>query len=602
MSPRLVLSLSMVLLLVATACSDDQPPGPGGPDGAICGPANCIGCCSNNACVTTPNSAACGSGGQQCLACKAGETCQLGQCSKSSSCGPANCSTGCCQGGLCLLGASNTACGKGGQTCSNCAQAGKTCKSQVCSGGSQTCGPGKCAGCCKAGMCLTGNTNSLCGKGGVTCLNCTASGKTCDASKGSCKGGGPTCSSSSCSTGCCKNNTCHPGNTVSVCGKGGKACQDCSAFGKKCDATTRTCQGGGPTSCSPTNCNGCCKNNTCQVGNTNGVCGKGGAACVDCASSGKTCDSSSGSCKGSTPTCGPSNCNGCCKSNTCQAGNTNGVCGKSGAACVDCASSGKTCDSSLGSCKGGGPSCGPTTCAGCCKGGSCFSGNTASACGKNAVTCVDCSSSGKTCDSSTGACKSNPTTCGPSNCTGCCNGTKCELGYSKTACGKSGLACTTCKAWEACLSGGCTMSAFSKFQITAVSATINQTKTWDWLAVGSYRNPDPFLGIKSGSTGCSGYFINCSKTVANSYTPTWNHNLGTFSGTYAKYPCITIRDEDSTTSGISCPTGYDIIGQCSLTITNADIAAGKKTVTSCPNPSDGKNYVTSFTIGIKHLP
>ena len=494
MSPRLILSLSLVALLAAAACSDEQNPGPVGQDGGLCGPANCIGCCSNNACVTTPSSAACGSGGQQCLTCKSGEDCLFGACTKGSACGPSNCTTGCCQAGMCVLGSSNTACGKGGANCTNCTQASQTCKNRVCSGGSQTCGPGKCAGCCKAGLCLTGNTHSVCGKGGTACVNCTASGKTCDSSTGACKGGGPTtCNSTNCSTGCCKNNQCHPGNTVSVCGKGGGACVDCSASGKKCD-------------------------------------------------------------------------------------------------------------SSIGACKSSGPSCGPTSCGGCCKNNSCYSGNTATACGKGAATCVDCSASGQACDSSTGTCKSNPTTCSPSNCSGCCNGTKCETGYSVSACGKGGAACKTCKAWDTCLSSGCTLSAFSKFQITAISATIKQTKTWDWLAVGSYRNPDPFIGFKLGSSGCSGYYTTCSKTMANTYTPYWNHSLGTFSGTYLKYPCLTIRDEDSTTSGVACPTGYDIIGQCTLYITDADIAAGKKTLTSCSNPSDGLNYVSSVTIGIKHLP
>ena len=547
MSRSSALALSMSLLL-AVACSDDQPPGAGGQDGAVCGPATCLGCCSNGACVTTPNSAACGTGGQQCLACNAGESCMFGACTKGSSCGPSNCATGCCQAGMCVLGSSNAACGKGGKTCTNCASAGETCKSQACSGGT-TCGPGKCAGCCKGGMCLTGSTDSVCGKGGNACTNCSTSSKKCDTATGTCKGGS-TCGASNCNTGCCKNNQCHPGNSVSICGKSGKACQDCQAFGKKCDGVTGACVGGGPTNCGPTNCGaGCCKNNSCETGNGNGACGKGGAACDDCSATGKTCDSSTRTCKGTTP------------------------------------------------------SCGPTTCAGCCKGGNCFAGNTTSACGKNAAACVDCAPSGKICDTSTGNCKtSGPTSCGPSNCTGCCDGTKCETGYATTACGKGGQACVQCKAWETCLSNGCTMSAFSKFSVTAISATINQTKTWDWLAVGSYRNPDPFLGFKSGSTGCGGYFLNCSKTINNTYTPYWNHSLGSFSGTYIKNGCLTVRDEDSTTSGISCPTGYDIIGQCAVNISNADIAAGKKTLTSCANPSDGKNYVTSVTIGIKHLP
>jgi hypothetical protein len=37
-----------------------------------------------------------------------------------------------------------------------------------------------------------------------------------------------------------------------------------------------------PSTCSATNCAGCCFNNTCQAGNTAAACGKAGAACTAC--------------------------------------------------------------------------------------------------------------------------------------------------------------------------------------------------------------------------------------------------------------------------------------------------------------------------------
>ena len=542
MSPRSFFALLPLLLVFAAACSDDD----GGGEGAACGPQTCIGCCQGGTCNAGTTPASCGASGQPCQACPSGYAYEYGQCTKSTTCGPANCSTGCCQAGQCVLGSSHTACGTSGSNCQNCTATGKTCKDGFCSGGSSSCGPANCTGCCKAGKCLTGTTSSVCGKGGSVCLNCATSGKTCDATKGVCSGGGSTCNASSCS-GCCKDNKCFPGNSASACGKNAASCLDCSASGKSCDSSTGACQGGGS-----------CNASTCKTG--------------------------------------------CCKGGQCHPGNSDSACGTNASACSDCSALGKTCDNITRLCKGGSGSCGPTSCSGCCKNQNCFPGNTASACGKNAASCVDCSASGKTCDSSTGACKGGSTTCDSSNCTGCCDGNKCEQGYNSSACGKNGATCSQCKAWETCLSKACTPSAFSNFELTAVSATIAQTKTWDPIALFSYRNPDPFIGLKLGSSGCSGYYVTCSKTIKDTYTPSWNQSLGKFSGTYIKYPCLTIRDEDSTTSGVSCPTGYDIIGECLLTITNADIAAGTKTITSCANPKDGKNYITKLTIGIKHLP
>ena len=45
-----------------------------------CGPANCKGCCQAGACLTMVSNAACGQGGQPCVACKKHENCQTGAC------------------------------------------------------------------------------------------------------------------------------------------------------------------------------------------------------------------------------------------------------------------------------------------------------------------------------------------------------------------------------------------------------------------------------------------------------------------------------------------------------------------------------------------
>jgi len=41
-------------------------------------------------------------------------------------------------------------------------------------------------------------------------------------------------------------------------------------------------------------------------------------------------------------------------------------------------------------------------------------------------------------------------TCGPSNCTGCCFNGACQPGSTAAGCGKSGAACVTCAASQAC--------------------------------------------------------------------------------------------------------------------------------------------------------
>lgn len=436
---RMVMLLG--LLALGQGCADD--PGPTqGADGAGCGPGGCAGCCQGSVCVVAPTASACGASGSQCVSCSSGQTCQFGKCVKHNACGASNCTTGCCRAGRCMPGSSDDACGKGGDSCSDCTVTALKCTDQRCGGGTQPCGASTCNG-------------------------------------------------------------------------------------------------------------GCCAGGKCQAGTVDLACGKGGVACVDCKAAGKTCEAASQTCKGTTP------------------------------------------------------SCSATTCAaGCCQGGACMAGNTDSACGKGGASCADCKAAGKTCDSATSACSSGPTTCDATSCPlGCCQGGGCKMGTTESACGQGGAPCASCMAWEICGNGTCKLSTMSKWQVTLVSATVNKAKTWDSWAIGSYRNPDLYAGLSLASPSCSSSGVfKCTPTKANTHSASWNHSLGTMLGLLLKSPCLMVADEDSTTSGAPCPTGFEAIGVCAPTITPADLVQGGVKIYSCPNPKDGKNYVTSLELSFKHVP
>ena len=104
-----------------------------------------------------------------------------------SQCNATTCSNGCCKptatGYSCVGGATDDACGYGGQPCQICLQPQK-CKANACSG--STCNATNCAsGCCdSSGKCVTPVTNNACGSNGSTCKACQ-SGEACV--KGVCK-------------------------------------------------------------------------------------------------------------------------------------------------------------------------------------------------------------------------------------------------------------------------------------------------------------------------------------------------------------------------------------------------------------------------------
>ncbi len=151
---------------------------------------------------------------------------------------------------------------------------------RVCSGASCIC-----EGCVNGASCVSGNADTLCGKDGSTCSNCSMAGMTCFAQACSCSG-------------CMSGATCYAGTSLGLCGKNGSACKTCSsanpcmtplctvsgscsssvvADGTGCTvaASTGKCNGG---LC----CVGCLEGGQCWASNDTTHCGKGGIACTAC--------------------------------------------------------------------------------------------------------------------------------------------------------------------------------------------------------------------------------------------------------------------------------------------------------------------------------
>lgn len=183
------------------------------------------------------------------------------------------------------------------------------------------------------------------------------------------------------------------------------------AVGEKVDETLASCvvvgftqdegEGKGPgggaqvATCTPENCQGCCREDKCEEGKGTDACGAGASACQICAGA-QQCIA--GKCK---EPCGPNNCKGCCDGDTCVDGDAKDKCGEGGGACKGCAGdlvcSNHTCID--GSCQ--------ATCVnGCCSAAGCQPGTAANACGTGGEACVDCGF-GRTCKS--GACALDPT-------------------------------------------------------------------------------------------------------------------------------------------------------------------------------------------------
>ena len=241
--------------------------------------------------------------------------------------------------------------------------------------------------------------------------------------------------------GCCLGDACLSGTSRSACGWGGLACVICqgneSCKERQCVPYTGQCD---QFTCP----NGCCQDKTCKPGVDNKNCGKGGKACVACAPD-KSCVG--GAC-GLSGACTAANCTGCCSGSKCHPGTGDQFCGKGGQGCKACNNLQKC---TAGVCKAY-AQCSPTNCAGCCSGTTCQPGTVFHLCGKGGQACKPCQT-GQACNA--GVCGVPPAQCTPANCSGCCDGNKCQPGATNTHCGYGGIKCMPCSGGKVCNKGTC---------------------------------------------------------------------------------------------------------------------------------------------------
>ncbi len=209
-------------------------------------------------------------------------------------CDAFTCPDGCCDGnGLCEMGLAVSSCGFGGDACQNCLAEGfNICDpaSRQCSIKMPGCGPTNCPGCCEGDFCTGGNSSTACGGGGQSCTDCASSNLICQAtasarsrraapgrapaaasaisaSRESCRQRADSAASSASiarpsgrpanprairvasaqrskhavrptARGCCEGRKIlrGSGNNPTECGSFGQQCQNCQAFGEACVA------------------------------------------------------------------------------------------------------------------------------------------------------------------------------------------------------------------------------------------------------------------------------------------------------------------------------------------------------------------------------
>ncbi|MGA7119567.1 MAG: hypothetical protein WBY94_05675 [Polyangiaceae bacterium] len=205
---------------------------------APCDTATCpTGCCDpSGACQPGASNGACGMAGQLCEDCTtSGGQCLGQRCAQgidASVCNSQTCPTGCCQSQTCQQGVTGVACGGLGANCQNCLVLGSVCSNQQCvadPGERPSCGPTNCScGCCDdQGACLGGLDGPQCGTGGRRCVDCTTNGNTCVQGVCTMPDGGEPCSQSC--AGCCDaDGGCQLGFTDTQCGNIGSTCVDCT--------------------------------------------------------------------------------------------------------------------------------------------------------------------------------------------------------------------------------------------------------------------------------------------------------------------------------------------------------------------------------------
>ncbi len=252
----------LFLAMVGTAgCGDEEVSAP-------CGPESCPGgCCLDGECLE-PSPGHCGTAGGECVDCLAG-----GRADE-------------CAGGACICGAAGSMCPDGlFCTASGCTEQCTPDCAGRCQGAPDGCGgtceTNECNGCCDAQKTCIGvgmQSDTACGSGGESCIDCTIGQATDSCSDGAC-----VCAAAG--------SACPQGQSCTEGGCEGPCVPDCTG---KCAGADDGCGG----TCGGNDCNGCCNGTVCVSFGTQSdtLCGPGGSQCVDCTASGQICDHASHSC------------------------------------------------------------------------------------------------------------------------------------------------------------------------------------------------------------------------------------------------------------------------------------------------------------------
>src|SRR5262249_12821737 len=109
--------------------------------------------------------------------------------------------------------------------------------------------------------------------------------------------------------------------------------------------------------------------------------------------------------------------------------------------------------------------------------------------------------------------------CSPANCAGCCFGGACQAGVSASACGKNGASCTSCESWQICASTqSCAVDPQSRWSLVPISAAVATTRPSDGTP------GEPFGGAPDLSVSWqdpAGTQLGATAYVPDSFPATW---------------------------------------------------------------------------------
>jgi hypothetical protein len=205
--------------------------------------------------------------------------------------------------------------------------------------------------------------------------------------------------------------------------------------------------------------------------------------------------------------------------------------------------------------------CTPASCPGCCINNLCQQGFSKSACGSSGLPCMACKAN-ESCKA--GSCVG----CSPESCpNGCCDeALTCQKGTTKEACGSNGQRCESCSSLENCAEQRCSTPGEALYKITLVGGNMKDS-TWSVCGFAEWSDCDLYVILSVGNATAE------SQIVEDTNSPTWNEYLLTAkeSSLLSSFNVL-VRDWDS--------IDYVTVDECDLKI-DESILSKKDFTTPC---------------------